>query len=166
MIAAVTARPPGPGSAAGSPGPCKTEPGLLTGAGAGAPVPSVLRLIGSSATPAPPVSSGRHARRCGRVIHLHRRIGGQWSCRNCAARSRSQPCARCGAVRQAATRDEQGRPLCPHCLITDPANQETCTGCGRRRPGQRPLPDGPLCPACAPVKTMTCSICGRHAPRA
>ena len=86
--------------------------------------------------------------RCGRVIHLHRRIDGQWCCRNCVARSRFQPCARCGAVQQVAIRDEHGRPLCPHCLVTDPANQEICTGCGRRRPVSVRSPDGPLCPAC------------------
>jgi hypothetical protein len=54
--------------------------------------------------------------------------------------------------------------LCPHCLVTDPVNQEACAGCGRRRPVSVRTPGGPLCPACAPVKTMTCSICGRHAP--
>ena len=32
---------------------------------------------------------------CGRVIHLHRPIGGKWLCRNCTAKSRAQPCARC-----------------------------------------------------------------------
>ena len=49
-------------------------------------------------------------------------------------------------------------------LITDPANQETCLGCGRRRPVSVRTPDGPLYPACRPVPTMTCSICGRQAP--
>jgi hypothetical protein len=139
------------------------DPGLLTGGGAQAPEPSVLRLIGSlrdagaSGIVAPPCP------RCGRVIHLHRRIGGQWCCRNCVARSRFQPCARCGAVQQVATRDEHGRPLCPHCLITDPANHEACAGCGRTRAVSVRSPAGPLCPACRPVKTMTCSICGRDA---
>jgi hypothetical protein len=139
------------------------EPGLLTGAGAGAPVPSVLRLIGklcdagASGVVRPPCP------RCGRVIGLHRRIDGQWCCRNCVAKSRFQPCARCGAVQQVAVRDEHGRPLCPHCLITDPANLEACAGCGRQRPVSVRSPGGPLCPACRPVKTMTCSICGREA---
>jgi hypothetical protein len=55
------------------------EPGLLTGAGARAPMPSVLRLIGmlcdagASGIARPPCSG------CGRVIHLHRRIDGEWS---------------------------------------------------------------------------------------
>jgi hypothetical protein len=67
-------------------------------------------------------------------------------------------------VREAATRDKHGRPLCPYCLIIDPANQQTCTGCSRRRPVSVRTPDGPLCPACRPIETMTCSICGRQAP--
>jgi hypothetical protein len=139
------------------------EPGLLTGAGAQAPVPSVLRLIGKLCDAGATGIVRPPCARCGRVIHLHRQIGGQWSCRNCVAKSRFQPCARCGAVQQVAARDEQGRPLCPHCLITDPANLEACAGCGRRRPVSVRSPDGPLCPACRPVKTMTCSICGRNA---
>ena len=120
------------------------RPELLTGAGAEAPVPSVLRLIdklcdaGASAIIRPACP------RCGRVIHLHRPIDGKWLCRNCMAKSRAQPCARCGAVREAATRDEHGRPLCPYCLITDPANQEICVGCGRRRPVNVRTADGPL----------------------
>jgi hypothetical protein len=139
------------------------QPELLTGAGAWAPVPSVLRLIGrlcdagASGIVRPPCA------RCGRVITLHRRIDGQWSCRNCVAKSRFQPCARCGAIQQVAIRDEHGGPLCPHCLITDPANHEVCTSCGRRRPVSVRSPDGPLCPTCRPVKTMTCSICDRDA---
>jgi hypothetical protein len=140
------------------------EPGLLTGAGARAPMPSVLRLIGklrdagASGIVAPPCP------RCGRTIHLHRRIDGRWCCRNCVARSRFQPCARCGATQQVAVRDEHGQPLCPHCLITDPANQETCAGCGRRRPVSVRAPGGPLCASCVPWKILTCGICGKDAP--
>jgi hypothetical protein len=140
------------------------EPGLLTGAGARAPMPSVLRLVGelrdagASGIVAPPCP------RCGRVIRLHRRIDGQWCCRNCVARSRFQPCARCGATQQVAVRDEHGQPLCPHCLITDPANQETCAGCSRRRPVSVRAPGGPLCANCVPWKILACGICGKDAP--
>ena len=89
------------------------RPELLTGAGAAAPVPSVLRLI------------------------------------DCLAQAGAK-----GVV----------RPPCPHCLITDPANQETCAGCGRRRPVSVRTPEGPLCPCCRPWQTATCGICGREAP--
>ena len=76
-----------------------------------------------------------------------------------------QPCARCGAVREAATRDEHGRPLCAHCLITDPANHETCVQCGRRRPVSVRTPDGPLCGKLPSLQhRLTCAICGRTAP--
>jgi len=80
------------------------------------------------------------------------------------ARSRAEPCARCGAVREAATRDAHGRPLCPNCLISDPANLETCIGCERRRRVSVRTPNGPLCPNCRPWKVLTCGVCGRQAP--
>ena len=140
------------------------RPELLTGGGAAAPVPSVLRLIdqlreaGASGIVRPACP------RCGRVIPLVKPRDGVRLCRNCVARSRAEPCSRCGTVREAATRDEHGQPLCPHCLITDPANQETCAGCGRRRPVSVRTPDGPLCPSCRPWQIATCGICGRQAP--
>lgn len=140
------------------------RPELLTGAGAEASVPSVLRLIdklcdaGATSIVRPPCPA------CGRAIPLVKPRDGLRLCRNCVARSRAEPCARCGAVREAAVRDEQGRPLCPYCLVTDPANQETCTICGRRRPVSVRAPDGPVCPTCRPWKTMRCTICGRHGP--
>lgn len=140
------------------------DPGLLTGGGAHAPIGGVLRLIGELCDAGAQGIIRPACPRCRRTVRLHRRVDGLWCCRNCVARSRAQPCARCGAVREAATRDEHGRPLCPYCLITDPANQETCTGCGRRRPVSVRTPGGPLCENCRPVTVMTCSICGQHAP--
>lgn len=140
------------------------RPELLCGAGAQAPLPSVLRLIDRLCNAGAQTITRPACPRCGRVIRLHRRIGGQWLCRNCVAKSRAQPCSRCGAVRDAATRDTHDRPLCPNCLITDPANQEVCVGCARRRRVSVRTPNGPLCQRCRPIKTMTCSICGRLAP--
>jgi len=140
------------------------RPELLTGAGAEAPVPSVLRLVdklcdaGASGVVRPPCPH------CGRVTTLVKPRDGVRLCRNCVAGSRAEPCARCGTVREAASRDTHGRPLCPYRLATDPANQEVCVGCGRRRPVSVRAPNGPLCPACRPVPTMTCSVCGRRAP--
>lgn len=140
------------------------HPELLTGAGAKAPVPSVLRLIdaligaGAQGIVRPPCP------RCGRVITLSKVLDGVRVCRNCCAKSRAETCSRCGVHREPATRDEHGNPLCPHCLSTDPVNQETCSGCGRRRPVSVRTGDGPLCPSCRPVTKMICSICGRSAP--
>lgn len=140
------------------------RPDLLTGQGAHAPMPGVLRLIDELCDAGAQTITRPACPRCQRIIRLHRRLDGQWVCRNCVAKSRAQPCSRCGAIREAAARDEHGQPLCPNCLITDPANHETCLGCGRRRSVSVRTPDGPLCPTCRPVATLTCSICGRSAP--
>jgi hypothetical protein len=101
---------------------------------------------------------------CGRVIALVKPRDGVRLCRNCVAKSRAEPCARCGAVREAATRDEHRRSLCASCLVNDPANHETCTGCGRCRPVNVRTPEGVLCSSCRPSKSMTCAICARFGP--
>ena len=140
------------------------HPELLTGAGAHAPVPAVLRLIdalaehGSGRIVCPPCPG------CGRVIALVKPRDGVRLCRNCVAKSRAETCSRCGVHREAATRDEHGRALCPTCLITDPANLEECVGCRRRRLVSARTAAGPLCGSCRPIATLTCSICGRSAP--
>ena len=140
------------------------RPDLLTGSGADATAPCVLRLVellvdAGAQTIGPPACP-----RCQRRIHLHRRIDGQWLCRNCVAKSRARPCAECGAVREPGSRDEHGRPLCPTCLLRQPANQEICTTCRRRRPVSVRTPDGPLCQTCRPWQTGTCAICGQTGP--
>jgi len=139
-------------------------PGLLTGDGAQAPMPGVLRLIDELSEAGAQTITRPPCPRCHRVIRLDRRIGGQWLCRNCVARSRAQPCSRCGAVREAASRDEHGLPLCSNCLVADPANQESCAACGRRRRVSVRTPDGPLCDNCRPWPVLTCHICGKQAP--
>jgi uncharacterized protein YidB (DUF937 family) len=155
------------------PGPAKLRrlawavedaPGLLTGDGAHAPLPAVLRLIDELCDAGAQVITRPACPRCHRVIRLAQRIGGQWLCRNCVARSRAQPCSRCGALREAAARDEHGRPRCSNCLVNDPANQETCVTCGRRRRVSARTGDGPLCDTCRPRQLSTCHICGEHAP--
>lgn len=139
-------------------------PGLLTGAGANAPVPSVLRLIDALLEAGAKGIVRPACPHCGRVIPLGKARDGVRLCRNCVAKSRAEPCARCGVLREAATRDEHGRPLCPYCLICDPANLETCISCARRRAVSARTPGGPLCPTCRPDKTMICAICARSAP--
>ncbi|WP_218022510.1 hypothetical protein [Nocardia amamiensis] len=140
------------------------HPELLTGAGANAPIPSVLRLIdrlcdAGSATVIHPACPA-----CGRTIHLHRPIKGKWLCRNCTAKSKAQPCARCGVLKEPAFRDENGQPLCPNCLQRDPANHEPCSGCGRLRPVALRTADGPVCGSCRTETIQRCSICGTTAP--
>jgi hypothetical protein len=140
------------------------RPDLLTGSAATAPVPTVLRLIDTLSDAGASTITRPACPGCGRVIHLHRPIGGKWLCRNCTAKSRAQPCARCGAIREAATRDEHGRPLCPACLIVDPINREVCVECHRRRPVNVRTEDGPRCASCRPWQIAECAICRRTAP--
>ena len=140
------------------------HPALLTGAGAESPLPSVLRLIdrlcnaGATCIVRPPCPH------CRRIIALVKPRDGLRLCRNCVAKSRAEPCDRCGTVREPATRDEHGAPICPTCLVRDPANQEVCTRCGRRRPVSVRTEEGPLCENCRPWKTLTCAICRQHRP--
>jgi hypothetical protein len=137
-------------------------PGLLTGGGAEAPSPGVLRFIGELRSAGAQAIIAPACPGCQRVIALYRQAGGQWLCRNCIAKGRARPCSRCGAVREPAARDPAGQPLCSYCLTSDPANQEPCVSCGRTRRVAARGPGGPLCLACLPAKAMTCSICGRH----
>jgi hypothetical protein len=101
---------------------------------------------------------------CGRTVRIDKPLDGIRACRRCHARSRAQPCGRCGAVRDPVTRDGQGRPVCANCMIRDPANLEVCVNCGRRRPVSTRSPDGPLCPCCPPLPALECSVCGQHRP--
>jgi hypothetical protein len=139
-------------------------PALLTGDGAKAPVPMVLRLIdalrqaGSSRIQRPACP------RCQRVVALSKRRDGLRVCRNCFARARAVPCAQCGSMREPAARDAQGRPLCPYCLVSNPINLEECVTCHRRRQVSTRTPEGPICATCTPRDVVTCSSCGRTAP--
>ena len=137
------------------------HPDLLTGRGEQAPILGVLRLIEELRDAGAQNITRPACPGCQRPVRLHRRLDGRWHCRKCLAHSRAQPCSRCGVHREAASRDEHGRPLCPNCYITEPANQETCIGCQRRRPVNTRTPDGPLCGSCQPEAAGTCAICGR-----
>ena len=140
------------------------QPGLLTGDGALAPSPAVLRfideLIGAGATGVVPARCPR----CDRAVSLSKLLDGQRVCRNCFAKTRAVPCSRCGAVREPAARDADGGPLCPNCLVNDPANLEDCIRCGRRLRVAVRTADGPLCQGCRPRPVVACSFCGREKP--
>ena len=164
VAAAVHAAAPGAGQRRRLAWALQDHPELLTGAGARAPVPSVLRLIGALADAGAQRIVRPACPHCGRAIALVKPRDGVRLCRNCVARSRAETCSRCGVVREPASRDGQGRPLCPYCLTSDPANLEACISCARRRVVSVRTPDGPLCPGCRPAKTMVCSICARAAP--
>lgn len=142
----------------------EARPSLLTGDGHLAPLRAIPRFIdllhaagvGGVVRPACP--------RCHRVVRIDKPLDGMRVCRTCIAHSRIEECARCGAHREPVTRDDQGKPLCANCFITDPANLETCLHCGRRRSVGHRTPDGPLCPSCPPLPLLTCSICGETTP--
>src|SRR6266508_3202710 len=102
--------------------------------------------------------------RCDRVVALSKLHDGQRICRTCFARTAAVPCARCGAVREPATRDATGRPQCPNCLSNDPINLEDCVGCRRRRRVAARTADGPWCQSCRPRPRLTCGMCGRSGP--
>ncbi|MGH9258489.1 MAG: hypothetical protein ACRD08_01130 [Acidimicrobiales bacterium] len=142
----------------------QATPGLLTGDGAHASFPMILRLIDNLCDAGATVVRRPACGRCGRVVTLSKQADGIRICRNCCARAKAVPCSRCGDVREPAARDAQGRPLCPFCLINDPINHEDCVGCGRRRRISQRGTAGPLCATCVPKTIATCSICARTRP--
>ena len=142
----------------------QNEPTLLTGEGAKAPFPMVLRLIDALCEAGATIVRRPACPRCGRVVTLSKRADGLRICRTCCARARAVACSRCGDVREPASRDGQGRPLCPFCLVNDPVNWEECVSCGRRRRVAGRGPEGPICASCIPKKISICSLCGRSAP--
>ena len=139
------------------------RPALLTDEGAMAPFPMVLRLIDALCDAGATVVQRPACGRCRRVVTLSKKADGVRICRNCCARAHAVACSQCGAVREPAARDVDGRPLCPFCLVNDPVNQEECVGCRRRRRVATRDADGPRCEACRPKTVAICSVCGRSA---
>ncbi|MFN2495743.1 MAG: hypothetical protein ABR608_07535 [Pseudonocardiaceae bacterium] len=142
----------------------EAQPGLLTGDGHLAPLRAIPRLVdllaaGGVAGIVRPVCPC-----CQRVVRIDKPLEGMRVCRTCIAHSRIEQCVRCAARREPVTRDDQGRPVCASCFITDPANLQTCLHCGRRRRVGHRTPDGPLCPSCPALPVATCSICGDTTP--
>ncbi|MET9089668.1 site-specific integrase [Streptomyces sp. NPDC004237] len=142
----------------------EANPALLTGDGHLAPHRAILRLIdllhaAGVAGIVRPSSPG-----CHRVVRIDKPLNGQRVCRTCIAHSRIEECSGCGARREPATRDDHGRPLCPNCLVNDPANLATCINCGRRKVVSIRTPEGPLCSSCPSLPTAACSICGEERP--
>jgi hypothetical protein len=142
----------------------EARPELLTGHGHLAPLRAIPRLIDLLHAAGVTGIIRSACPGCHRVVRIDKPLNGARVCRTCIAHSRIEQCARCGASREPVTRDGQGRPLCANCFITDPANLETCIGCGRRLPVDRRTPDGPQCSRCVTLAVLTCSICGQTTP--
>jgi hypothetical protein len=140
------------------------NPALLTGDGHLAPLRAIPQFIemlhGAGVAGVVRPACGR----CGRVVRTDKPLDGVRVCRTCIAHSRTEPCARCGAIREPVTRDGQGRPICASCFVTAPENLETCTGCGRVRPVERRTADGPLCSRCPSLPVLACSVCAQTVP--
>jgi hypothetical protein len=128
-------------------GALEDHPALLTGEGHLAPLRAIPRFIEALHAAGVAGVVRPACGRCGRLVRIDKPLDGVRVCRTRIARSRREQCARCGASREPVTRDDQGKPVCANCFITDPANLETCTSCGRRRRVERRTPAGPLCPA-------------------
>jgi len=139
------------------------RPDLLTGAGYDAPTPAVLRFTDALVQAGATTIVNPACSRCDEVKSLSKVLDGKRVCRNCFARNSAVPCIRCGSVREPATRDAEGQPLCPNCLVSDPVNLEDCYGCGRRQKVAVRLPDGPRCANCRPRTATQCGICERTA---
>ena len=96
------------------------RPGLLTGQGARAEFPGVLRFIsalvkaGAVAVVEPPCP------RCGRRKQLSALVDGLRLCAGCVRKARALRCGRCGAVRSPARRNDNGQPICQNCWRRDP----------------------------------------------
>ena len=110
------------------------RPELLTGAGFEAPTPAVLRSIDELVQVGAAGIVRPACPRCHEVTALSKLLDGKRVCQACFAHQAAVPCFGCGAVREPATRDAEGRPLCPNCMIRKPENLEECVGWGRRKP--------------------------------
>jgi hypothetical protein len=136
------------------------QPGLLTGEGARAPVPGVLRFIsalaraGATSVVEPPCP------RCGRQRQLGVPVDGLRLCAGCRSKARAVLCGRCGKVRQPARLNDGGQPVCQNCWHRDPRSWKPCAKCGNPRRVAAVTEAGPLCQTCRPGPGLPCSICG------
>jgi hypothetical protein len=136
------------------------QPGLLTGGGARAPVPGVLRFIsalaraGATSVIEPPCPG------CGRQRPLGVPVDGLRLCAGCRSKARAVLCGRCGKVRQPARLNDGGQPVCVNCWHRDPRSWKPCAKCGNPRRVAAVTEAGPVCQTCRPGPELPCSICG------
>jgi hypothetical protein len=135
------------------------RPGLLTGQGAHAELPGVLRLIGALARAGGVAVIEPPCPRCGRQKLLSALADGLRLCSDCGKKARALPCGRCGAVRPAARRNDNGRPVCQNCWRRDPRSWKRCVKCGNCRRAAAITEAGPVCQSCRPGPAVSCSIC-------
>ncbi len=136
-------------------------PELLTGHGASAASPGVLRFIhalvrSGATTVIEPVCPG-----CGKQRKLGRPFDGLRLCDGCTRKAVAMPCGRCGNVRPPARRNVDGHAVCQACWWRDPRSWSECVSCGDHRRVAAITGAGPVCTRCRPRPDVVCGICGR-----
>lgn len=109
--AAIAAAIPAPGRRYLLAWAIEDQPDLLTGGGAHAPIPAVLRLIDNLCVAGATGIVRPACPGCQRVIRLTKMRGGVRLCRNCVAKSRAEPCGRCRVIREACARRIRATPV-------------------------------------------------------
>jgi hypothetical protein len=136
------------------------QPDLLTGQGARAPFPGVLRLISALARAGATSVVEPACPRCGRQRPLFVPVEGLRVCGGCRSKARALPCGRCGKVSPVARRNDGGQPVCQNCWHRDPRSWKPCARCGNERRVAAITEDGPVCQSCRPGPGLPCSTCG------
>ena len=136
------------------------RPGLLTGQGARAEFPGVLRFISALVKAGAVVVVEPPCPRCGRRKQLSALVDGLRLCAGCVKNARALRCGRCGAVRSLARRNDNGQPICQNCWRRDPRSWKPCAKCGNCRRVAAITGAGPVCQSCRPGPAVACSICG------
>jgi hypothetical protein len=136
------------------------QPDLLTGQGARAPFPGVLRLISALARAGATSVVEPACPRCGRQRPLFVPVEGLRVCGGCRSKARALPCGRCGKVGPVARRNDGGQPVCQNCWHRDPRSWKPCARCGNERRVAAITEDGPVCQSCRPGPGLPCSTCG------
>ena len=136
------------------------QPELLTGQGARAAFPGVLRFISALARAGAAAVVEPHCPRCGRQRQLGVPVEGLRLCGGCLSKARALPCGRCGKLRSTARRNDNGQPICQNCWRRDPRSWKPCVTCGNRRRVAALTEAGPVCQSCRPGPALSCTICG------
>jgi hypothetical protein len=125
-----------------------SHPGLLTGDGASAPSPGVLRFISALADAGATAVAEPRCPRCGRQRKLGPPVEGLRVCWGCRSKARSLQCGRCGKVSPVARLNDGGQPVCKNCWHRDPRSWKPCVRCGNERRVASITGDGPVCQEC------------------
>ena len=141
------------------------QPELITGQGARAGFPAILRFISALARAGAATVVEPPCPRCGRQRQLGVPFEGLRLCAGCLSKARALPCGRCGKVRSTARRNDGGLPICQNCWRRDPRSWKPCTSCGNRRRVAAITGAGPVCQSCRPGPAVSCSICGSASSR-